>query len=154
MTSNEYHHRCDDLSNNGVSNDDNAAETDFDATDYENFIGKQVAIARAQNADIHLESDSDTDLSEIFEDEIETSDSDMTYESDFSATSWDKRGDLTVTLHGKGVRLNGIGKHNNSNNVFWDAIEYFGARQKTQNGFEKPSPITWPLTTLALENSS
>lgn len=97
MTSNEYHHRCDDLSNNGVSNDDNAAETDFDATDYENFIGKQVAIARAQNADIHLESDSDTDLSEIFEDEIETSDSDMTYESDFSATSWDKRGDLTVT---------------------------------------------------------
>lgn len=140
MTFNEYHHRCDNLSSDGVSNDDNVAETDFDVTDYENFIGKQVTIARAQNADVHLESDADTDLSEIFEDEIETSDSDMTYDSDLSVTSWDQRGDLTVTLHGKGVRLNGSRKHNNSNNVVWDAIEYFGARQKTQNGFEKTVP--------------
>ena len=109
-----------------------------DATDYESFIGEQVTIARAQNAEIDLDSDAESDVSEIFE-EVESDN-----ESDLSVTSWDQRGDLTA----KGAR-----KHNISNSVILDAIEYFGVRQKTQNGFVKTVPEQLAFDDISVRES-
>lgn len=130
----EYQHQC--FTYSSVPTSSGCASFTDSTSEMQIDFDVKVVVTNESNVQVTEEKGCVIDENDfVIDDEMDS------YTSDSNYGPGDARGDLTVTIHGTGIRGNDIRENNNVSNVFWEAVETFGVRKSGPSGFEKAVPF-------------